>query len=129
MVATINNSFRLLGTIVSPFTKTKHGNYTVYEVEIEVEAGESSYQTILLTLYPDGVYLLANIDKDYIGIQVAISGFLQGNKYVSAEGKVIYYMYAVVREFTPISKGNDDDKKKKNLAARGIVVASDEIPF
>lgn len=121
---TVNNSVRLIGTIVSPFKKTNRGKYSIYETEIEVEAGPSSYQTILLTFYPKGEYKITEYNSDLSGKQVAIEGYIQGNKFVS-ESKTIHYMYVVVRELTIISKGNDE----KNITTNGISISDDELPF
>lgn len=121
---TLNNSVRLIGTIVTPFKKTNRGRYSIYEAEIEVDAGPSSCQTIQLTFYPKGEYKIAEYNSDLTGKQVAIEGYIQGNKYVM-DKKTIHYTYVVVRELTVISKGNDE----RNITAKGVSIQEDELPF
>lgn len=122
---TLNNSVRLIGTMITPFTKTSRGKFSVYEAEIEVEAGSTSNQTILLTFYPKSDYKITNYNADLTGKQVAIEGYIQGNKYVNAT-KTIHYMYVVVRELSVVSSGDDE----RDVIANGDSIIDDEdLPF
>ncbi len=120
----LNNSFRLIGTITTPFNKVKRGKYTVYEVEIEIQNGKS-IQTIPLTFYAKSANPITDYNRDLTGMQVAVEGYIQGNRYNSQE-KIIHYIYMVVNELSIISKGIDMDT---SVSAQGILISDDDLPF
>ncbi len=121
----LNNSFRLIGTIITPFNKVKRGKYNVYEVEIEVQNGKS-IQTIPLTFYAKTANPVTDYTRDLTGMQVAVGGYIQGNRY-SLQDKVIHYIYMVVNELSIISKGFDD--MNTGVSAQGILIPDDDLPF
>lgn len=122
----INNSFKLIGTIIAPFKKVTRGQVIVYETQIETQSTKGVH-IIPLTFYPNAQIQNVKYKNDYTGKQVIVDGYIQGNMFQDkAKKKVIYYVYIVVTGFLQIGKGINNTKPVSN---KGVEVLEDEFPI
>lgn len=120
----VNNSFRLIGTVLNPFKKIKHGIKTVYFTTIEIQNGEL-VQCIPLLFYEKSNYEKSTRNKtDYsrnlTGVQVVAEGYIQSKK---SSKNIILFL--IVNSFIIISKGINN---LEEIEVKGNIV-DEEIPF
>ena len=124
---TLNNSFRLIGTIVSPFRELKRGQFTVLEAEIEVQTAKKQPFLMTLTFYKKSKNQICDFRKDLTTKQVVVEGYIQGNKFTTQDGKKINYMYLVVRAIAVLSDGFANNEE--TIQCDGVVINDDDLPF
>lgn len=119
------NSVRLIGTIIQPFERTQRGKFSVYVSRIEIQSDDTSVQTIPLTFYIRPQNQICDYKVDLTGKQVVVDGYIQGNAYTNKDdGKVIDYVYTVVRAISVLS-----EKETSRVAAKGSITPAADYEF